>query len=61
MAKDFQWYKSSFGGKQREIKDLLKKFARMEEQAGGAADNQDLEGGSQQSLIGRFNQLSDEI
>jgi len=31
FMKDFQWYKQTFGSKQREIKDLLKRFARMED------------------------------
>lgn len=49
--KDFAWYKQNFANKQREIKDLLKRFARMEE----ASANDD------GTVLGRFNQMSDEI
>ena len=63
FIKDFQWYKSSFASKHREIKDLLKRFGRMEEQCEqrSSQSSQDLENGSQQSVLARFNQLSDEI
>ena len=60
FIKDFSWYKQSFANKQREIKDLLRKFASMQQHSdiesgrGGAQ-------GSQQSILGQFNQLSDEI
>ena len=68
--KDFGWYKQSFANKHREIKDLLKQFARIEEsEKMGVRPSADLEDGTasphqqqqMHSAMHRFNQLSDEI
>ena len=66
FIKDFQWYKQTFFNKHREIKELLKRFARIEEQCSSSAVNAknsggDLENSGAGSAISRFNQLSDEI
>ena len=47
FMKDFAWYKQNFASKHREIKDLLKQFARIEdpERLGSRTMPADLEDG----------------